>query len=216
MTNGSASPSEMCWAGWRSPSAELTGASGGGRRSRCSVRSSACRLERVEVRAADDGAPEAFVDGIPTDLSLSLSHRDGVAVAAVAPLPTRVGIDLETLEPRSDAFVREWLSGEEQAALPTAGEARDVGVLCCWTGKEASAKVMREGLRLDVRHAVVAADPSTTHWAPLEVTWRAERVSHRGWWRRDRVGVLAIVTDPPTTHPPVVAALATLAARGTA
>ena len=161
--------------------------------------------QRVEIRAADDGAPDAFVDGIPAAMSLSLSHRDGVAVAAVAPLPTRVGIDLETLEPRSDAFVREWLSGAEQAALPGAGEARDVRVLCCWTGKEASAKVLRAGLRLDVRHAVVVAGQASSRWAPLEVTWHAERLTHRGWWCRDGVELLAIVTDPPT-DPPIVAA----------
>jgi 4'-phosphopantetheinyl transferase len=164
--------------------------------------------QRVEVvRAAGDGAPEALVDGLPTALSLSLSHRDGVAVAAAAPLPARVGIDLETLEARSDAFVWEWLSGEEQAALPSAGAARDVRVLCCWTGKEASAKVLREGLRLDVRHAVVVGDVAASRWAPLEVTWHAERVTHRGWWRHDDGTVLAVVTDPPT-DPPVVAALA--------
>jgi 4'-phosphopantetheinyl transferase len=159
--------------------------------------------QRVEVRAADDGAPEAFVDSIKVALSLSLSHRDGVGVAAVAPLPTRVGIDLETLEARSDAFVREWLSAEEQAALPSAGEARDLRVLCCWTGKEASAKVLREGLRLDVRHAVVVADIATSHWAPLEVKWHAESVTHRGWWRHDDGTVLAVVTDPPTDAPAV-------------
>jgi 4'-phosphopantetheinyl transferase len=159
---------------------------------------------RVEVRAAEDGAPEAFVDGAPAGLSLSLSHRDGVAVAAVAALPTRVGIDLETLEPRSDAFVREWLSGDEQAALPSVGEARDVRVLSCWTGKEASAKVLREGLRLDVRKAVVVVGAPAPDWRPMEVTWRAEGVVHRGWWRQDDNAVLALVTDPPG-DPPVIA-----------
>jgi 4'-phosphopantetheinyl transferase EntD len=159
---------------------------------------------RVEIRAAEDGAPEAFVDGVPAALSLSLSHRDGVAVAAVAALPTTVGIDLETVERRSDAFVREWLSVAEQAALPSAGAMRDVRVLCCWTGKEASAKVLREGLRLDVRHATVVAVPPSPDWAPLAVTWQAEGVAHRGWWRHDDLGVVAVVTDPPT-DPPVVA-----------
>ena len=47
---------------------------------------------RVVIRAADDGAPEAFVDGAASGLSLSLSHRDGVAVAAITALPSSVGI----------------------------------------------------------------------------------------------------------------------------
>jgi 4'-phosphopantetheinyl transferase len=159
--------------------------------------------DRVEVRAADDGAPEAVVDGAPTELSLSLSHRDRVAVAAVAPAPTVVGIDVETLERRSDAFVREWLSDDEQAGLPSAGPARDVRVMCSWTGKEASAKALRGGLRLAVRHAVVT--PSSPEgcvvWSPLRVTWTRERVEHLGWWRVDERSVIAVVTDPPTDPP---------------
>ena len=157
--------------------------------------------QRVEVRAAGDGAPEAFVGGVPSGVSLSLSHRDGVAVAAMARPPTTVGIDLETVESRSDAFVREWLSGEEQATLPPPGTARDLQVLSCWTGKEASAKVLREGLRLDVRQAVVVAAPPARTWTPLTVLWRTEARTHRGWWCHDASRVVAVVTDPPTTAP---------------
>jgi 4'-phosphopantetheinyl transferase len=163
----------------------------------------AVRPSRIEIRAADDGAPDAYVDGTHAEVSLSLSHRDGVAVAAVSPLPTTVGIDLEMLETRSDAFVREWLAAEEQAQLPSAGAARDVQVLCCWTAKEASAKVLREGLRLDVRHAVVVAGPSAPAWSPLEVTWRTEGIVHSGWWRCDDSTVVVVVTDPPSDPPTV-------------
>jgi 4'-phosphopantetheinyl transferase len=161
-------------------------------------------MDGVEVRAAGDGAPEALVDGAATELSLSLSHRDGVAVAAVAPHPTVVGIDLETLETRSDSFVREWLSDEERATLPSAGKDRDVRVLCSWTGKEASAKVLRGGLRLAVRHAVVTptAPEGCVTWSRLLVAWTHERVEHHGWWRVDDRSVTAIVTDSPT-YPPI-------------
>jgi 4'-phosphopantetheinyl transferase len=158
-------------------------------------------MRRVEIRSAGDGAPDAFVDGVPAEVSLSLSHRDGVAVAALARPPTTVGIDLETLESRSDAFVREWLSGEERATLAPSGTARDLQVLCCWTGKEASAKVLREGLRLDVRRAVVVAGPPDRSWTPLTVTWRADACTHRGWWCHDDSRVIAVVTDPPTPAP---------------
>jgi 4'-phosphopantetheinyl transferase len=158
-------------------------------------------VDSVEVRAAEDGSPDALVDGAATGWSLSLSHRDGVAIAAMTQLPTRVGIDLETLETRSDAFVREWLSSDEQATLPIDRHARDLHVLRCWTGKEASAKVLREGLRLDVRKAVVIASPATEAWSPLEVRWRAEDIAHHGWWRQQDGTVVAVVTDPPTGPP---------------
>jgi 4'-phosphopantetheinyl transferase len=160
-------------------------------------------VDRVEVQAADDGAPEAAVNGTRIDLSLSLSHRDRVAVAAVAPAPTVVGIDVETLESRSDAFVREWLSDDEQAALLSAGATRDARILCSWTGKEASAKVLRGGLRLAVRNAVVTpiSPEGGLAWSPLRVTWAREQVEHHGWWRVDERSVIAVVTDPPTDPP---------------
>jgi 4'-phosphopantetheinyl transferase len=161
---------------------------------------------RVEVRAAGDGAPDGFVDGEPVGLSLSLSHRDGTAVAAVAASPAKVGIDLELLETRSDAFVREWLSAGEQAGLPSAGKARDLRVLCCWTGKEASAKALREGLRLDVRHAIVVPGPAAPGWVSLRVTWPRDGIDHRGWWRHDDRAVIAVVSDPPTGPPSRVTA----------
>ena len=176
MTPGSRTPSAPCWPGWPWPSAGPTGGSGGGRRSRCSAQCSMCHLAVSRSGRPTTARRRPSSTAARRRLSLSLSHRDGVAVAAVARLPTRVGIDLETLEARSDAFVREWLSSEEQAALPSAGEARDLQVLCCWTGKEASAKVLREGLRLDVRRAVVVADTASRgDWAPL----RGD-LAHRG------------------------------------
>ena len=51
--------------------------------------------ERVEILAAPDGAPEAWVDGERAPVSVSLSHRAGRALAVVAHAPAVVGCDLE-------------------------------------------------------------------------------------------------------------------------
>jgi 4'-phosphopantetheinyl transferase len=158
-------------------------------------------LARIEIRAAADGAPEPYLDGAVVDLSLSISHRDGVAVAAACRRPAAVGIDIETIEPRSDAFVREWLSDAERATLPRTGPDRDLRVMCHWSAKEASAKALREGLRLDVRRAAVEAGAGAGDWAPIAVTWGTERMAHRGWWRRDGRLVIAVVSDPPAGPP---------------
>jgi hypothetical protein len=77
-------------------------------------------FDRIEVPAADDGVPEVLVDARPAGWSLSLSHRDAVAV-----------------------------------------------------GKEASARVLRQGPRLDVRRAVGDCGPPAVGWSPLVVTWRS-------------------------------------------
>ena len=99
---------------------------------------------------------DAWLDGAPAPVSLSLSHRAGRALAAVTDVPAAIGCDLEVVEHRSGPFVREWLTAGEQAALePLDGAARDVAANLMWAGKEAAAKVRREGLRLDVRRADV-------------------------------------------------------------
>jgi len=66
-------------------------------------------LANVEIRPAPSGAPEAFVANAPAPASISLSHRDGTALCAIASsragLKVDLGCDLEIVEPRSEAFV---------------------------------------------------------------------------------------------------------------
>jgi 4'-phosphopantetheinyl transferase len=161
--------------------------------------------ERVEVVAAPDGAPEAWVDGERAPVSVSLSHRAGRALAAVATAPAVVGCDLELVEPRSGAFVREWLTEAEQARVRAAGAedgARAANL--AWTAKEAAAKVRREGLRLDVRHAESApsSGAAVDGWRPLEVAWR-EGPRTAGWWREEPGWVMTVATEPASSSPPV-------------
>ena len=107
---------------------------------------------RVEVLADASGVPVPRVDGAPVEVWLSLSHRAERAMAAVA--PTAVGCDLEVVEPRSDAFVGEWLAPAEQELVRAAcGDRRDLLANLVWTAKEASAKARAGGLRLNVRDA---------------------------------------------------------------
>lgn len=151
---------------------------------------------RVEVLAAADGAPEAWLDGARLPLSLSLSHRSGRALAVVDDGCAAVGCDLELVEPRSGAFAREWFSPAEQSQLAAregVEHARLANLL--WTAKEAAAKVRREGLRLDVRGARVELDPSArtrvAGWQPLRVVW-PDAPPTEGWWRDERCWVMAI------------------------
>ncbi len=88
---------------------------------------SACleaRPDRIEVIAADDGVPEPFLDGAPAQAALSISHRGGRALALVGPPELSLGCDLEYVEPRSGAFLREWLSESERSL---AGQDPDCG-----------------------------------------------------------------------------------------
>src|ERR1700741_4395671 len=71
----------------------------------------------VEIHPAESGAPLAFVAGEPASVSISLRHRDGVAMCAVGPPDTKLGCDLELIEAHSEAFIRDYFTQEEQRAI---------------------------------------------------------------------------------------------------
>jgi 4'-phosphopantetheinyl transferase len=154
--------------------------------------------EHFEVVAAPDGAPEAWLGGERLPLSVSLSHRGDRALATVVDSPRVVGCDLELIEPRSEAFVRGWLSPGEQELVASAQDGADRALLAnlIWTAKEAAAKALREGLRLDVRQAIVTVErlaPVGEAWHRLRVDWSDARTSACGWWRAEQGWVMSVV-----------------------
>ena len=158
--------------------------------------------ERVSVLAAADGAPEAWLDGRPAPVALSLSHRSGVALAVVCEPDVGLGCDLELIEPRSDAFVREWLDDDERRVLEHApSAARPLLANVIWSAKEAATKVLREGLRLNVRHAIVSLAPANENgWDAVRVDWR-DGSSAAGWWLVEEPFVTVVLSDVPIRVP---------------
>jgi 4'-phosphopantetheinyl transferase len=180
---------------------------------------------RLEVLAAADGAPEAWLDGERLPVSISISHRGGRSLAVVADAPATAGCDLELIEPRSEAFIREWLAASEQRLVgDCAGDGRALLANAIWTAKEAAAKVRREGLRLDVRDAAVtlAHTPSEAGgWRRLRVDWDGGATTAAGWWRTEPGWVMAVAGEPACApprrlEPPVLTAQSTDRTRGSA
>jgi 4'-phosphopantetheinyl transferase len=156
------------------------------------------------VIAAADGAPEAWVDGEPAGVSISISHRGGRALVTVGNQPLIAGCDLELIEPRSDAFLRQWLTITEQrfvSAQPP-GQ-RPLLANMIWSAKEAAAKVRREGLRLDIRGAAVTADLASgcSGWCELQVAWAGSEHATYGWWRSDPGWVMVVACEPAARAP---------------
>jgi 4'-phosphopantetheinyl transferase len=185
-------------------------------------------LAAVEIRHHASGAPFVAVDGCVADLDVSVSDRAGWAVCLVGPPGEGVGmgvgtpgstgralgIDLELVEPRSDAFVGDFFTAEESAAvrrLP-AGEARDEAANLIWSAKEAALKVLKVGLRADTREVAVAFDRNRRPdgWAPLRVTGRGGTV-YPGWWRRDGVFLLTLAGHADAPPPEALHASGALA-----
>ncbi len=150
---------------------------------------------RVEVVAAPGGAPVPRLDGARAGVELSLSHRAGRALAVLATRGRGVGCDLELVEPRSTAFIEQWLAPAERAlvrGVPSGERAWMANLI--WSAKEAAAKARGEGLRLDVRRAEVAlGEPSggADDWRPLRVEWRDGRSD--GWFRHEPTWVMTVV-----------------------
>jgi 4'-phosphopantetheinyl transferase len=161
-------------------------------------------LSAFEVRAASDGAPEAFTAGRPVPAVISLSHRAGLAVCAVGPCGTALGCDLELIEPRNDSFAADYFTREEQTLIAEAAPAdRETLTTLFWSGRESALKALREGLRLDTRCVTVSLGEGSGAWRPLQVRHDAGRIFH-GWWQIRDGMVRTLVTDPPS-RPPVEA-----------
>jgi 4'-phosphopantetheinyl transferase len=95
-------------------------------------------------------------DGTRLPFGVSVSHSDGTAFCAAWPDPDdrlAAGADLERIEPRSEAFVRDFFTGDERAAwrARAPGRARDALATALWSAKEAVLKALRLGLNADTR-----------------------------------------------------------------
>jgi 4'-phosphopantetheinyl transferase len=139
-----------------------------------------------------------------------------------------LGCDLELIEPRSDGFVADYFTTEEQALVARAFAA-DRPRLCAllWSGKESALKALRMGLRMDTRCVMVSPADALPHrgtdgdgspedsglaglagpsadalygWRPLYVRSSVGQ-NYRGWWRHTGNLLLTMVAAPPPAPP---------------
>jgi len=186
-------------------------------------------LREIEIRPASTGVPKLFFKNHPVNVTISLSHRAGSAICAVAPAPGTLGCDLELVEARSDAFLTDYFTAEEQALVSRAPESdRPWVIALLWSAKESALKALGEGLRLDTRSVIVnpadvlrqgseATEPSAESfctelgsstspngWFPLSVRHTAGQI-YQGWWQHKGVLVRTIVASPPPNLPILLA-----------
>ena len=156
-------------------------------------------LGGIVIGSDEEGAPEAFVDGARAPCSLSLSHREGRALCAVAEPEAQVGCDLERVERRSDAFVDQFLADAEAVSVLSVPEPyRSRTATLYWSAKESALKALRTGLAVDTRDVVVelGAMPSRRNWLPFRVSVPGEAEAFKGWWLQDAGWILTLVSRP--------------------
>jgi 4'-phosphopantetheinyl transferase len=122
-----------------------------------------------------------------------------------------VGCDLETIEPRSPAFLADYFTDEERdLAGRMAGADRDRVVTLLWSAKESALKALGCGLRADTR--VVSAAPAgflqtrDEQWHRLSVAHSGGRI-FCGWWRSSRDLIRTVVADPSPARPVALVSL---------
>jgi 4'-phosphopantetheinyl transferase len=101
----------------------------------------------AELEVGEDGKPRLARD--PGRLSFNLSHSGALALVAVAPAGTDVGVDVERLRPRRDLrrLAERWLPAADAVTVATAGEdEREAVFYAAWTRHEARVKCTGAGL----------------------------------------------------------------------
>jgi len=151
-------------------------------------------LNQICILKDANGAPLVQLADQPI-ISLSISHSGDYAVAAATLEPAScVGIDIEFVKARSDAFVHDYFTQEEIACVQrSAPELIETMMTAIWSAKEAALKALRLGLTVDTFAAVCLIDPPSeipTTWTPFEIHINAQHLgslSHipalKGWWR---------------------------------
>lgn len=174
-------------------------------------------LEEIEIQAAASGAPEVLLFNQKAAVSISLSHRAGIALCVVGLSRSSIGCDLEMVEPRDDAFVSDFFTANEQTLVErTPAEERPLLVTVLWSAKESALKALHVGLRLDTTcidvnptdevpqraedsrqnlGVVSLLAPALPGWSPLQVRHTGAQV-FRGWWRHADHIVRTIVFHP--------------------
>ena len=101
----------------------------------------------VEIEVTNEPSGRPVIDG---GEHVSVAHKDDIAVAIVA--DHEVGIDIERIEPRTEAFAAIAYTAAERAL----GDGGDEWLTRLWAAKEAAAKALGTGLTDPKRFEVVA------------------------------------------------------------
>lgn len=85
----------------------------------------------------------------PLPVSLSISHTQGLAAAALCDSPSRAGVDIERPIEKPESIVGEYFTGEElRLCAGLSGAALQTRAALIWSVKETLMKVLGQGLRI--------------------------------------------------------------------
>ena len=101
----------------------------------------------VSTMSVASGAIAYHPEGAGAGLSVSIAHKEGLAVAVSALESTRVGVDLEPIEARPQSWREVSFNERERRLIEEGGQmGLDLRYTIAWCAKEAVAKMTGEGL----------------------------------------------------------------------
>ncbi len=164
----------------------------------------------ISVLNQPSGEPFVLIEGRGGwQFPISISHRSEVGMAAVSMDPrAHIGADLETVEERDSALIRQFFTDDEAAAVETSADERNLAMARIWSAKEAVLKLVGLGLRIDTRGVVVSLRGEEVAgcpegWQPIDVTVTAKLPRQdvldglRVVWRREADCVLTVACSQP-------------------
>ena len=159
---------------------------------------------QITILPDSTGAPTVDIRGRAADLSLSISHREGRAFAAVGPAGVTIGADIELVESHSQVFTEDYFTPEETEQLRQPHDLHpDALSTLLWSAKESALKLLHLGLRADTRcvsiHISHVHRPGTT-WRQFDAIFVDGR-KYQGWWRQSGDRIYSQIGSQPSDAP---------------
>ena len=107
-------------------------------------------LPSIRIERLPDGQPLLKVDGQSVGESISISHSYGWVAGAIDPLGQPIGIDLEKVERRDEAFLMDYFTANERNWIESSPDLiREQKSTLIWSCKESVLKALGKGLHID-------------------------------------------------------------------
>lgn len=159
---------------------------------------------QIEVLPAENNAPQVFLRKNLLPLKISISHRGDAAFCVLQPQNHPVGCDLEIIEPRSDAFIKDYFTSKEYSIVIRASP-KDQPLIAnlIWSAKESVLKALEQGLKSDTRSVEIelCEIQGSESWKELSAASAEFKQDFNGWWRVWSKYVLTVFSAMPLKEP---------------
>ncbi len=158
------------------------------------------KLTDIQILPAKEGTPIAYYHAVKLPLVISLSHRENTCLSVLTKGNDKIGCDLEIVENRSQAFIQDYFTTNEQKFMLSFPDiSGNVLPNLFWSAKESTLKALRIGLRTDTRNVDVSLEKFTIpeEWNNFSVRFIPDDLSFYGKWKVKDKMIFTIVGDRP-------------------